>query len=388
MAEMRIFYFVSLVVVEVLLLLAYDISFSVIERERASVQNAIQAATLRFAREEEDDGFKDARRSSLRRRLGAILPLANNSLWPVGMRERVRGTVIGAIRLDWEDRISSKCPPFAVEINQNEGAGQAVGYGLSFDDVALYLPLSANSPQTDPRVPVWLKYVGEFFGPENVFLSATVLKKPTKNQSDLFDYPVEDNLTWEVNGVTFPKLGMPTFSEDEQDFIKSNRFAPLWKKMKRYWVYTEVPGNHFENRKWALKIDPDTLLMLPYFMPLLSCLDDTAPILFGPPFDSRTAGSIVGGGCVGTTRAARGLAAQEVMKDHLKGYPPPVAEDIFISHILAGKVLITNATLYTSFDSPNVWFRKGRTANASCVLFHSLSERTLGSILALGYTLL
>ena len=230
------FYFGFLIVIEVLLLLAYDIAFSYIERERVAVESALRTATVQVSIKGEEGGPNaDARGTSLRRRLGARLPLEKNSVWPVGMRERVRGTVTDAIRLDWEDRVSSKCPAFATDINHVNGTGLAVGYGLSFGDVALMLPLSPNSPATDRRVNVWLRYVGEFFGPENVFLSTTVVEKPTASKKDVFDYPVVDNRTWEVNGVTFPKLEMPTFDKETDDYKKRHYKQRFNKNLRVHW---------------------------------------------------------------------------------------------------------------------------------------------------------
>ena len=331
----------------------------------------------------------------LRRRLGAQLPRANNSNWPVGMRERVRGLWHSQkqqqARLDREDEAWTTCPAYTIEgaAPGTLPAQRAVGHGLEFSDVALAVPLSAASVETDPRVRAWLRFVGEFVGPENVFLMTArhVVRRQGSAQRDEYDFPVDSGGAWVVDGVAYRRLLLPSFVREEPQYVRENRFRALWHKMKRFWVYAAEPRSALAARTWVAKVDPDTLPVLPYFVPTLGCWNASRAVLFGPSIGPPRP-PYVGGACLAVTPPARAQAGDAVLTSQRAFPAVPIAEDIHISQLLWHRALIAHPGPLASRDTPRAWWPAGRTADDVCITFHHLDAVQLAALASLGYTLL
>lgn len=382
--------FALIVVAEVLVLAVFMACCGALAMRSTQLGEAARLAGARLRAAERV--WADERR--LGRRLGAQLPLANNSNWPVGMRERVRGhwqsLAQAQMRLDREDEAPTACPAYTAEGEANSTQRErVVGSGLKYEDVALAIPLSLASVETDPRVRAWLRFVGEFAGPENVFLMvpAPVARAGPTDRRDEYDHAVDADGAWVVDGVAYRRLRLPSFAREAPRYVRDQRFQALWHKMKRFWVYGAEPGSALARRTWVAKVDPDTLPVLPYFVPTLGCWNASRAVLFGPSVGPPRP-RYVGGACLAVTPLARARAGAAVLAQQRAKPSVPVAEDLHISLLMARRALIARPGPLASRDTPRGWWPEGRTALDVCITFHRLDAHGLAALASLGYSLL
>ena len=174
--------------------------------------------------------------------------------------------------------------------------------------------------------------------------------------------------------------------EDPQ-YVRENRFRALWHKMKRFWVYAAEPHSALAGRRWVAKVDPDTLPVLPYFVPTLGCWNASRAVLFGPSVGPPRP-RYVGGACLAVTPPARARAGAAVLESQREHPVAPLAEDLHISQLLARRALIARPGPLASRDTPHGWWPFGRSADDVCITFHRLNAESLAALASLGYTLL